>query len=114
MPRSRGLLALLLAPTLGIPLVSARAAAAAEAPDQAMMAGMDRMNRAMADAPMTGDPDHDFVAMMIPHHQGAISMAQVELRYGRDPALRRLAKAVVAAQQKEIAEMRNWHPQPRR
>ena len=105
MHSSRGLLALLLA----IPVLPAHAAAA-EAPDQAMMAGMDRMNRAMADAPMTGDADHDFVAMMIPHHQGAISMAQVELRYGRDPTLRRLARAIIAAQQKETVQMRDWHP----
>jgi uncharacterized protein (DUF305 family) len=85
------------------------------AADQDMKAGMERMNHDMGGAPMTGDPDHDFVAMMIPHHQGAIDMAQVELRHGKDPALRRLAKDIVAAQNKEIAMMKRWqaaHPIP--
>ncbi len=90
----------------------AHPAGAADGSDQAMMDGMGRMNRAMRAVPMTGDPDRDFVAMMIPHHQGAISMAEVELRYGHDPALRRLADAIIAAQRKEIATMRRWHPQP--
>jgi uncharacterized protein (DUF305 family) len=76
--------------------------------DQAMMKGMDAMNHAMASAPVTGDPDQDFVAMMIPHHQGAIDMARVELRYGRDPAMRRLATTIVAAQDREITTMRRW------
>ena len=76
--------------------------------DRAMMAGMQRMNQAMDAAPMTGDPDRDFVAMMMPHHRGAIDMARVELRYGKDPEMRRLAHAVVAAQDSEIAEMRRW------
>ncbi len=76
--------------------------------DRAMMAGMQQMNQAMGDAPMTGDPDRDFVAMMMPHHQGAVDMARVELQYGKDPALRRLARAIVAAQETEIAEMRRW------
>jgi uncharacterized protein (DUF305 family) len=85
----------------------------AQSPAQDMMAGMAKMNHDMSAAPMTGNPDHDFVAMMIPHHQGAIDMAQVELRYGKDPAIRRLARDVVAAQTKEIAMMRQWeatHP----
>jgi uncharacterized protein (DUF305 family) len=75
--------------------------------DQAMTAGMAKMNQAMSTAPMTGDPDRDFVAMMMPHHQGAIDMARVKLQYGKDPELRRLARGITA-QQKEIAAMRRW------
>ena len=83
--------------------------------DTSMMAGMRSMQRSMDRAPVTGDPDRDFVSMMMPHHRGAIEMAKVELRYGRDPELRRLARDVVAAQQREIAEMDRWaasHPEP--
>lgn len=76
--------------------------------DQAMMAGMAKMNYEMSAVSMTGDPDHDFVAMMIPHHQGAVSMAEVELGYGHDPMLRRLATEIIAAQDKEIAVMKGW------
>lgn len=73
-----------------------------------MMEGMDRMDHAMAAAPMTGDADHDFLAMMIPHHQGAIDMARTELRYGKDPKVRRLARQIIAAQEREIAQMQRW------
>lgn len=81
--------------------------------DAEMMQGMDAMNHGMASAPMTGDADRDFVTMMIPHHEGAISMAEVELRYGRDPQLRAMARAIISAQKQEIAEMKAWlkaHP----
>lgn len=84
-----------------------------DAADQAMMSGMGRMKRQMADTPMTGDADRDFVSMMLPHHAGAIDMAKVELRYGKDPGLRRLARDIVGAQEREIAQMRAWmatHP----
>ena len=54
----------------------------------------------------TGDVDRDFVAMMVPHHQGAIDMAQAVLRYGRNEQLRRLAQEIVVTQQQEIAAMR--------
>ena len=70
-----------------------------------MMQAMDRMNSGMAAARPTGDPDGDFAAMMIPHHQGAIDMAKVELIYGRDPVLRRLAQGIIVEQQQEIELM---------
>ena len=81
--------------------------------DKAMTEGMEAMSKAMGSVPMTGNADHDFVAMMIPHHQGAIDMAKVELQYGKDPAMRRLARDIVSAQDREIALMKNWqakHP----
>jgi len=66
------------------------------------------MNRMMAEMTIkpTGDVDRDFVAMMVPHHQGAIDMAQAVLRYGRNERLRRLAQEIVVTQQQEIAAMR--------
>ena len=79
----------------------------------AMMSGMDTMSRAMKSAPMTGDADRDFVSMMMPHHQGAIDMARVQLKYGKDPLLRKMAMEIVAAQEHEIAAMQQWqesHP----
>ncbi len=57
------------------------------------------------DTPMPGMPDHDFAAMMIPHHQGAIDMAKVELLYGKDPVLRRLAQEIIVTQGSEIGVM---------
>ncbi len=56
----------------------------------------------------TGDADRDFAAGMIPHHQGAIDMARVELKYGNDPELRKLARQIVAHQTSEIALLRRW------
>ena len=86
-----------------------------DAADKALMAGMTKMNQDMTSAPETGNADQDFVAMMIPHHAGAISMAEAELRYGHDPYLRHMAKDIITAQNREIAEMKNWqkaHPAP--
>ena len=64
-----------------------------------------RMHEGMAITP-SGDPDVDFARMMIPHHQGAVDMARVELRYGRDERLRRLAQGIIVEQQQEIETMR--------
>lgn len=58
--------------------------------------------------PLTGDADADFVRNMIPHHQGAIDMAKTILAFGKDPELRKLAEAIIAAQDSEIALMKAW------
>jgi hypothetical protein len=66
------------------------------------------MNRMMAamDIRPSGDADRDFVAMMAPHHQGAIDMAQTELRYGHNEQLRRISQEIIVDQQQEITAMR--------
>ena len=74
-------------------------------------AAMKRMMSDMTVAP-TGDVDADFVAMMVPHHQGAIDMAVAVLRHGRNPQIRRLAQEIIVTQQQEIAAMRLAVSQP--
>jgi hypothetical protein len=68
-------------------------------------AAMTKMMDGMAIKP-AGDVDRDFVAMMTPHHQGAIDMAVVELRYGKNDQLRRIAQEIVVDQMQEIAAMK--------
>ena len=70
--------------------------------------GMMTMQHEMNNMKMTGDPDRDFVMMMIPHHRGAVEMAQVELKYGKDPELRKLAQDIIDAQKREISFMEDW------
>jgi uncharacterized protein (DUF305 family) len=68
---------------------------------------MTSMMDAMNSAPMTGDADRDFLAMMIPHHQGAVEMARLVLLHGRDPLTRQLAEEIIASQVAEISSMQN-------
>lgn len=71
---------------------------------EAMTDAMARMHAAMMVAP-TSSADHDFAKMMIAHHQGAVEMAEIELRFGKDERLRRLAQGIIVEQRQEIAVM---------
>jgi uncharacterized protein (DUF305 family) len=66
-----------------------------------------RMHKDM-DIQFSGDADVDFFKGMIPHHQGAIDMAKVVLEHGKDPETKKMAQEIIAAQEKEIAFMREW------
>jgi len=89
--------------------VQADDAARYPAPFQRFVGEMDRdMQKMMADMHRpgyTGNADVDFLAMMIPHHQGAVDMARLVLIHGRDPLTRRLAEEIIASQQAEIMAM---------
>ena len=69
------------------------------------MTGMDEKMKSM---PMTGDVDYDFAMMMRIHHQGALDMAKSELDHGKNPEMRTMAKKIIAAQKKEIAQFDKW------
>ncbi|MER8385644.1 DUF305 domain-containing protein [Mesorhizobium sp. M1428] len=76
-------------------------------------AAMDKMHTDMMAIEYSGNADVDFARGMIPHHQAAIDMAKIELANGKDPEMRKLAEAVIAAQQAEIKQMQDWlaaHP----
>lgn len=71
-----------------------------------MDAGMKKMMDDMNAPGHSGDPDVDFLAMMVPHHEGAVEMARLVLIHGRDPMVRRLAEDIIAGQQVEIEAMK--------
>jgi hypothetical protein len=108
-----GAIGVALAVTVALPAVAEPAAphpghgSAADGFAAAMHAAMAKMTADVAATPMTGEPDRDFLAMMIPHHEAAVEMARLVLIHGRDPLVRRLAEEIIAAQQAEILAMRN-------
>lgn len=77
---------------------------AAQDMKSSMMTGMDMMQK----MPMSGDTDKDFATMMKMHHQQAVEMAQMELANGRSPEMKKMAKQIIAAQNKEIAQFNRW------
>jgi hypothetical protein len=79
-----------------------------------MAENQDAMSKMMKDMTVkpSGNVDADFTAMMIPHHQGAIDMAKAELQYGHNRKLRRIARNIIAGQQREIGAMKAALGQP--
>jgi uncharacterized protein (DUF305 family) len=74
----------------------------------AYMAAMAKMEMPLMQAMTTSDPDVAFVQAMIPHHRGAIDMAKAALQFGEDEKVKAWANEIIAAQEKEIAEMQAW------
>ena len=83
-------------------------ASTAKSFDALMKDAMTVMDRDMRAAPMNGQPAHDFMAMMIPHHQGAIDMAKSILLNTQDPEVRNLAQGIITEQANEIRLMKAW------
>lgn len=105
-PQLAALLVVTICLVTDAPFGSGSAADGENSFQQQLHEAMKSMDREMENTPMTGDPDHDFAAMMIPHHKGAIDMAKAELLYGKDPVLRRLAQEIIVTQEQEIEVMR--------
>ncbi|RPD43926.1 DUF305 domain-containing protein [Hymenobacter sediminis] len=78
---------------------------AAATGDSPMVTAMNDMMAKMHAMKMKGNTDHDFAHHMMEHHRGAIAMADIELRDGKDATMRQMAEKIKADQQKEIGEL---------
>lgn len=123
MPHIRPMYSLIIALTLAAPIAIAQetpvvedhsahmmatpAPAAQTSSTQAFLQANDKMHKGM-NITFTGDADTDFIMGMIPHHQGAIDMAKVVIKHGKDPEVKMLANDIIKAQDKEIRWMQDW------
>lgn len=93
------------APKTAMPMETTKTdSAASQDMHKSMMSGMDAMNK----MPMTGNTDKDFAMMMKIHHQQALDMSAVQLASGKSPEMKKMAKNIIAAQKKEIAQFDKW------
>lgn len=94
-----------MAPSASMPMGQMKKGAAGPHDMKAsMMMGMENMQK----MPMSGDTDKDFAMMMKLHHQQALNMAEMELANGKSPEMKAMAKQIIAAQKKEIAQFDKW------
>ncbi|CAK6501334.1 MAG: DUF305 domain-containing protein [Pantoea sp.] len=107
--------------TLAALMLALPAAVMAQKPDMKMshdmnmspaskdyMSGMQQMHDGMMNAVKDKDADRAFAKGMIEHHKGAIAMAETELKYGKDPEMKKMAENIISAQKEEIKQMENW------
>ncbi len=69
---------------------------------------MEKMDAKMKSVPMTGNADKDFVLMMIPHHESAVTMAEEQLSHGKNLALKKMAQKIIEDQSKEMIQFKTW------
>ncbi|HFK3743539.1 DUF305 domain-containing protein [Citrobacter freundii] len=88
--------------------ISSSASSSSSSSSQEYMSGMKGMHDKMMAAVKESDPDKAFAKGMVAHHEGAIAMAETELKYGKDPEMRKLAQDIIKAQKGEIEQMNKW------
>lgn len=89
-------------------LVAQEPKAAMSAGSQALHMSMEKGHKDMMGMKMSGDADHDFAMMMVSHHRGALDMSEIVLKHGKDPKIQAMARKIIEAQKKEIAEFEVW------
>ncbi|HDT0414667.1 CopM family metallochaperone [Klebsiella michiganensis] len=82
--------------------------AQASAMHRQLKLSMEVMHKEMSKGVASNDADIAFAAGMVPHHQGAVDMAHIELKYGKDPEMQALAKEIITSQNTQINEMNQW------
>ena len=90
------------------PTMQSGATTSMSSADMQFMKALQLMNNDMRKAKLIGNPDRDFMTLMIPHHQAAINMALVELKYGKSAKVKNLANNIIRAQRSEITQMETW------
>ena len=93
-----------MAPSASMPSHMQKGAAGSHDMKSSMMMGMDGMQKMQ----MSGDTDKDFAMMMKMHHQQALTMAEMELAQGKSSEMKAMAKKIIVAQKKEIAQFDKW------